>query len=321
MARQPFVAGTDTWARNGIGKSIRSKFVQINLFIFNKLKGILHVVYCWLKSSELLVSRSRRRRTRVRTGRSRPRPRPGISHHAGDGRARAEGTRRGMRTVQTRERPPGRRRDQPASSLPSGPSGLLRRPAPDRRWDHGERRAAGRPPPTGAGVRGRGRIGHRPAPAHDGTRPGTGPQWEVTWKGGGSRPVSRVLSGAAIHLRRTSPCACSDLPGSGAGHASPPAGGSLPYLVLLRVGFALPPVLPPARCALTAPFHPCRAPFRVRGGLFSVALSVGSRPPGVTWHPALRSPDFPPPRRSGQRLPGRLPPVQCDTGAPCFKTD
>ena len=30
----------------------------------------------------------------------------------------------------------------------------------------------------------------------------------------------------------------------------------LPYLVLLRVGFALPPRLPGARCALTAPFHP-----------------------------------------------------------------
>jgi len=30
----------------------------------------------------------------------------------------------------------------------------------------------------------------------------------------------------------------------------------LPYLVLLRVGFALPPPLPEARCALTAPFHP-----------------------------------------------------------------
>ncbi len=31
------------------------------------------------------------------------------------------------------------------------------------------------------------------------------------------------------------------------------------------------------------------------GGLLSVALSVGSHRPGVTWHPALRSPDFPPP--------------------------
>ena len=29
------------------------------------------------------------------------------------------------------------------------------------------------------------------------------------------------------------------------------------------------------------------------GGIFSVALSMGSRPPGVTWHLALRSPDFP----------------------------
>ena len=29
------------------------------------------------------------------------------------------------------------------------------------------------------------------------------------------------------------------------------------------------------------------------GGIFSVALSVGSRLPGVTWHLALRSPDFP----------------------------
>jgi hypothetical protein len=29
-----------------------------------------------------------------------------------------------------------------------------------------------------------------------------------------------------------------------------------PYLVLLRAGFCLPPVLPRARCALTAPFHP-----------------------------------------------------------------
>src|SRR4030095_6758744 len=46
----------------------------------------------------------------------------------------------------------------------------------------------------------------------------------------------------------------------------------LSYLVLLRVGFALPAGLLRPRCALTAPFHPYRfSP----GGIFSVALSVG----------------------------------------------
>ncbi len=42
------------------------------------------------------------------------------------------------------------------------------------------------------------------------------------------------------------------------------------------------------------------------GGMFSVALSVGSRLPGVTWHPALWSPDFPL-SLAGQRSFGRLP--------------
>ncbi len=32
---------------------------------------------------------------------------------------------------------------------------------------------------------------------------------------------------------------------------------------------------------------------RISGGIFSVALSLGSLPVGVTHHPALRSPDFP----------------------------
>ena len=36
----------------------------------------------------------------------------------------------------------------------------------------------------------------------------------------------------------------------------PPFADVLPYLALLRAGFCLPPMLPPARCALTAPFHP-----------------------------------------------------------------
>ena len=33
---------------------------------------------------------------------------------------------------------------------------------------------------------------------------------------------------------------------------------------------------------------------RKSGGIFSAALAVGSRLPGVTWHPAQWSPDFPP---------------------------
>ena len=37
-----------------------------------------------------------------------------------------------------------------------------------------------------------------------------------------------------------------------------------PYLVLLRAGFCLPPMLPPARCALTAPFHPYPSARRTR---------------------------------------------------------
>ena len=67
-----------------------------------------------------------------------------------------------------------------------------------------------------------------------------------------------------------------------------------PYLVLLRVGFAVPCGVGPAGGGLllhrfTLTTRPC-GPF---GGLFSVALSVGSRRPGVTWHSALWSPDFP----------------------------
>ena len=84
----------------------------------------------------------------------------------------------------------------------------------------------------------------------------------------GSRPVSRVLSGTAIHLGCTSPCTSSDLPGSPCGPHVADEIRLLPYLVLLRVGFTLPPVLPPARCALTAPFHPYRCRCRHRRYIF-----------------------------------------------------
>jgi len=78
-------------------------------------------------------------------------------------------------------------------------------------------------------------------------KPRRGKKWKR------NRPVSRVLSRTVIPLRRLSPDTCSDLPGSRADHAI-----VLPYLVLLRVGFTVPRLLPAARCALTAPFHPCR---------------------------------------------------------------
>ena len=58
-----------------------------------------------------------------------------------------------------------------------------------------------------------------------------------------------------------------------------------PYSVLLPVGFTLPPSLPRPRCALAAPFRPCRrGASPCAGGLFSVALSLGSPPPAVSRH-------------------------------------
>jgi hypothetical protein len=63
-----------------------------------------------------------------------------------------------------------------------------------------------------------------------------------------------------------------------------------PYLVLLQVGFTLPAPLPEPRCALTAPFHPYRRARKPAGGSFSVALSLGLPPPGVTRHLAFVEP-------------------------------
>jgi len=80
-----------------------------------------------------------------------------------------------------------------------------------------------------------------------------------------------------------------------------------PYLVLLRMGFAVPPLLPGTRWALTPPFHHRRSHCWDLGSLFSVALSIASRRPVVNRHPALRSPDFPLLKRIAQRLPGQLP--------------
>ena len=82
------------------------------------------------------------------------------------------------------------------------------------------------------------------------------------------------------------------------------------YLVLLQVGFTMPQAV--TSCAVrsyrTISPLPAVTNKSGAGGIFSAALSVGSRHPGITWHPALWSPDFPPFRLMAKaRLPGRLP--------------
>ena len=49
------------------------------------------------------------------------------------------------------------------------------------------------------------------------------------------------------------------------------------YLDLLPKGFTIPSLLPKKWWALTSPFHP----YHHRGGIFSVALSLGLPPPDV----------------------------------------
>src|SRR5665648_262802 len=143
-----------------------------------------------------------------------------------------------------------------------------------------------------------------------------------------SRPVRRVLSPravaparvAAIHLRRTLPCASNGLPGSSGEQPS-----NAPCLALLPVGFAEPHRSPGAlvvSCTTVSPLpHPSGPGPSERGGLFSVALSRGSPRVGVTHHRALRSPDVPrrewrttldatawPTHPPDQGTPGRPPP-------------
>jgi hypothetical protein len=104
----------------------------------------------------------------------------------------------------------------------------------------------------------------------------------------------------AIRLGRSLPNASRDLPGRR--RENTPAGRNptcRPYSVLLPVWFTLPPPLPAARCALTAPFHPYPpAPTRLRRAVYFLWHFPWGCPrralPGTVfpW-----SPDFPPPAR------------------------
>src|SRR3982751_3981729 len=101
----------------------------------------------------------------------------------------------------------------------------------------------------------------------------------------------------AIPLGRPLPSASRDRPGRRRGNAAAGCPACRPYLVLLPVGFAVPLPLPVARWALTPPFHPCRPASRA-GGLFSVALSLGSPPPDVIRHRVSVEPGLSSPSRS-----------------------
>ena len=46
-------------------------------------------------------------------------------------------------------------------------------------------------------------------------------------------------------------------------------------------------------CGVLLPHHFTLTRPKWPGGIFSAALSVGSHPPGITWHLTLWSPDFP----------------------------
>ena len=99
---------------------------------------------------------------------------------------------------------------------------------------------------------------------------------------GRSRPVSRVLSPrpvaeageADIPLGPALPRASSE-PTREHGGPPLPLEAALPYLLLLRVGLAVPPPSPAARCALAAPFHPC-LPFGRRSVLCGAVPRVAS---------------------------------------------
>src|SRR5213079_753679 len=107
----------------------------------------------------------------------------------------------------------------------------------------------------------------------------------------GGRAISRVLFIRCWADRWSSLWdGCRQPPHAAYPQLGRPGPGLAAYLALLRLGVTVPRLLPGARWALTPPFHPY--PW-IKGGLFSVALSVASRRPGVTWQSALWSSDFP----------------------------
>ena len=116
---------------------------------------------------------------------------------------------------------------------------------------------------------------------------------------GAQATYPEVVAHRAGTRPRRSPKACQEIP---------------PYLVLLRVGFALPAALLRRRCALTAPFHPYLS-LAARAVCFLWHFpSNRLKPalPDVIRHTALRSSDFP--LSCDSDRPVRLPTIHYSAG-------
>ena len=96
------------------------------------------------------------------------------------------------------------------------------------------------------------KIGRRGGGVHQAWRC-AGKTCQMAYKPGSVALLPALM---AIHLARLLPAVSSDLPEHDAGSHLNGAPFACPYLVLLRMGFAMPVLLPGRRCALTAPFHP-----------------------------------------------------------------
>ncbi len=79
---------------------------------------------------------------------------------------------------------------------------------------------------------------------------------------------------------------------------------TLPYLVLLQVGFSKPAMSPLPLVSSYLTLSPL--PWTYHGGLVSEALSLGLPPLGITQHLALWSSDFPPATERRRRSSGLL---------------
>ena len=120
-----------------------------------------------------------------------------------------------------------------------------------------------------------------------------------------------------IHLGPALLRASRDQPGRRRGNTPdlPYGGPCRPYSVLLRVGFTLPVPSPGQRCALTAPFHPCRAVARRFAfcGTFP-GLAPAGRYPAPRFRGART---FLPPPSRGERPSGRLARAGCNASRSC----